>query len=153
LLSYIKAEHRLRVIKEMFPMRISGSKRDEITGGWRKLHNVGYHNLYSPSMIRMIKFNHTKEDEMGGASSTHKGEKGSYRVLVGSPEGKRTRDSVVGIVTSYGLDDRGVGVRVPVGSRIFSSPRRPDRLWGPPSILSNGYRGSFPGGKATGSRS
>jgi hypothetical protein len=31
-------------------------------------------------------------------------------------------DSVVGIATSYGLDDRGVGVRVPVGSRIFSSP-------------------------------
>jgi hypothetical protein len=34
----------------------------------------------------------------------------------------------------------GVGVRFPVGSSIFSSPRRPDRLWGPPSLLSNGYR-------------
>jgi hypothetical protein len=33
---------------------------------------------------------------------------------------------VVGIATSYGLDDRGVGVRVPVRSRIFSSPNRPD---------------------------
>jgi hypothetical protein len=51
-----------------------------------------------------------------------------------------SRDSVVGIATGYGLDERGVGVRVPVGSRIFSSPRRPDRLWGPPSFLSNGYR-------------
>jgi hypothetical protein len=39
-----------------------------------------------------------------------------------------SRDSVVGIATSYGLDDRGVGVRVPVGSRIFSFPDRPDRL-------------------------
>jgi hypothetical protein len=28
----------------------------------------------------------------------------------------------------YGLDDRGVGVRVPVGSRILSSPDGPDRL-------------------------
>jgi hypothetical protein len=37
-------------------------------------------------------------------------------------------DSVVGIATGYGLNDGGVGVRVPVGSRIFSSPRRPDRL-------------------------
>jgi hypothetical protein len=36
--------------------------------------------------------------------------------------------SVVGIATSYGLDDQGVGVRVPVGSRMFSSPDRPDRL-------------------------
>jgi hypothetical protein len=40
----------------------------------------------------------------------------------------RSRDSSVGIATSYGLDDRGFGVRVPVGSRIFSSPNRPDRL-------------------------
>jgi hypothetical protein len=30
----------------------------------------------------------------------------------------RSQDSVVGIATGYGLDDRGVGVRVPVGSRI-----------------------------------
>jgi hypothetical protein len=35
----------------------------------------------------------------------------------------RSRDSVVGIATGYGLDDRGVGVRVPVGSRVFSSLR------------------------------
>jgi hypothetical protein len=37
-------------------------------------------------------------------------------------------DRGAGIATSYGLDDREVGVRVPVGSRIFSSPDRPDRL-------------------------
>jgi hypothetical protein len=36
------------------------------------------------------------------------------------------RETVVRVVTGYGLDDRGVGIRVPVGSRIFSSPRRPD---------------------------
>jgi hypothetical protein len=49
-----------------------------------------------------------------------------------------SQDSVVGIGTGYGLDDRGVGVRVPVGSRIFSSSRHPDRLWDPPNLLSNG---------------
>jgi hypothetical protein len=38
------------------------------------------------------------------------------------------RDSAVGTATDYGLDDRWIGVRVPVGSRIFFSPRRPDRL-------------------------
>jgi hypothetical protein len=55
-----------------------------------------------------------------------------------------SRDSAVGIATGYGLDDRGVGVRVPVGLRIFSSPCRPDWLWGTPSFLFNGYRGHQP---------
>jgi hypothetical protein len=41
-----------------------------------------------------------------------------------------SRDSAVGIATGYGLDEKGVGVRVSVESTIFSSPRRPDRLWG-----------------------
>jgi hypothetical protein len=40
-------------------------------------------------------------------------------------------DSAVGIATSYWLNDRGVRVRVPVGSRIFASPGRSDRLCGP----------------------
>jgi hypothetical protein len=55
-------------------------------------------------------------------------------------------DSVVRIATGYGLDNGGIAVRVPVGSRIFSSPRRPDRFWGPTNLLSNGYRGLFPRG-------
>jgi hypothetical protein len=36
--------------------RIFGPKRDEVTGGWRKLHSEERHNLYSsPSTIIMIK--------------------------------------------------------------------------------------------------
>jgi hypothetical protein len=36
--------------------RIFGSKRDEVTGAWRKLHNEELHNLYSsPNIIGMIK--------------------------------------------------------------------------------------------------
>jgi hypothetical protein len=57
-----------------------------------------------------------------------------------------SRDSSVGIVTGYGLDDRGVRVRAPIGSRMFCSPCRPDRHWRPPNFLSNGYRGLFPRG-------
>jgi hypothetical protein len=55
-----------------------------------------------------------------------------------------SRDSIVCIATGYGLDDQGVGVGVPVGEKIFTSPFRQDRLWSPPSFLSNGYGGLFP---------
>jgi hypothetical protein len=35
---------------------MSASNRDEVVGGWRKLHYQELHNFYSsPSMIRMIK--------------------------------------------------------------------------------------------------
>jgi hypothetical protein len=36
--------------------RIFGPKRDELSAGWRKLHNEELHNLYSSqSKIRMVK--------------------------------------------------------------------------------------------------
>jgi hypothetical protein len=35
---------------------ISGSKREEVAGGWRSLHNEELHNLYASSdIIRVIK--------------------------------------------------------------------------------------------------
>jgi hypothetical protein len=37
----------------------------------------------------------------------------------------RSRNNVVGMATGHRLDGRGVGVRVPVGSRIFSMSSRP----------------------------
>jgi hypothetical protein len=56
-----------------------------------------------------------------------------------------SRDRAVGIATGHGLDGRGVGVWFPVGAQLFSSPRRPDQFWGPPSLLANGYRGKAAG--------
>jgi hypothetical protein len=53
--------------------RIFGPKRDEVIGGWRKLHNEELHNLYcSPGYVARM------------------GEKrNAYRILVGKPEGKK----------------------------------------------------------------
>jgi hypothetical protein len=48
--------HRSRVFENRVLRRIFGPKRDEVTGGWRKLHKDELHNLYfSPNIIRMIK--------------------------------------------------------------------------------------------------
>jgi hypothetical protein len=52
----LREEHRLRVFENRVLKRIFGSKRDDVTGGWRQLYNEELHNLYSsPSIIRMIK--------------------------------------------------------------------------------------------------
>jgi hypothetical protein len=52
----LREEHRLRVFENRVLRRIFGPKRDEVTGGWIKLHNEELHGLYSsPSIVRVIK--------------------------------------------------------------------------------------------------
>jgi hypothetical protein len=67
--------------------RIYGPKRDEVTGGWRKLYNEELHNLYSsPSIIRMIK---SRRMRWGEHLAQMEEKRNAYRILVGKPEGKR----------------------------------------------------------------
>jgi hypothetical protein len=68
--------------------RIFGLKRDEVTGGWRKLHNEELRDLYcSPSIIRIIKTRRMR----WAWHVARKGEKrNAYRLLLGKPEGKRS---------------------------------------------------------------
>jgi hypothetical protein len=43
-------------LENMVLRRIFARRKDEVTGGWRRLHNEDLHNLYSSSStIRMIK--------------------------------------------------------------------------------------------------
>jgi hypothetical protein len=60
------------------------------------------------------------------------------------------RDNTVGIATGYGLNDRAVGVRVPVGTRF--SPLHNVQIGSGAHSASYpiGTGGSFPGGKAAG---
>jgi hypothetical protein len=52
----LREEHRLRVFENSVLRRIFGPKKNEVIGGWRKLHTEELHNLYySLSIIRMIK--------------------------------------------------------------------------------------------------
>jgi hypothetical protein len=68
--------------------RIFGPKRDEVTGGWKKLHNKELHDLYSsPSIIRMIKRWVVHVARMEKRRNT-------YRLLVGKrPLGKPRRST------------------------------------------------------------
>jgi hypothetical protein len=66
--------------------RIFGPKSDEVTGGWRKLHNKECRDLYSfPSLIRMIKSRRMR----WAGQVTRMGEKmNAYGLSVVKPEEK-----------------------------------------------------------------
>jgi hypothetical protein len=65
--------------------RIFGPKRDEVTGGCRKLHNEELHKLYSsPTIIRMIKSRRMRWT----GHAARMGKRNAYTILVGKPDGK-----------------------------------------------------------------
>jgi hypothetical protein len=67
--------------------RIFGPKRDEVTGGWRKLHNEELHGLYySTSIVRMIK---GRRMRWAGHVARMGDVRGAYNILVERPEGRR----------------------------------------------------------------
>jgi hypothetical protein len=83
----LREEHRLRVFGNRVLRRIFGQKRNEMTRGWRKLHNEELLNLYpSPSIIRMIK---SRRVRWIGHVARMREKRNAYRILVGKPEGKR----------------------------------------------------------------
>jgi hypothetical protein len=83
----LREEHRLRVFENRVLVRIFGPKRDEVTGGWRKLQNEELHGLYSsPDIVRVIKARRMRwawhVARMGEV-------RGAYNILVGRPEDRR----------------------------------------------------------------
>jgi hypothetical protein len=82
-----REEHKLRVSENRVLRKIFGPKRDRVTGGWRKLHNEEFHNLYSsPSIIVIIK---SRRMKWAGHVARIGDKRKVYRLLVGKPEGKR----------------------------------------------------------------
>jgi hypothetical protein len=43
----LREEHRLTVFENRMRRTIFGPKREEVKGGWRRLHNEELHNLYA----------------------------------------------------------------------------------------------------------
>jgi hypothetical protein len=67
--------------------RIFGSKRDEVTREWRKLHNKELRELYSsPSINRVIR---SKRMRWEGHVARMGEKRNAHRLLPGKPEGKR----------------------------------------------------------------
>jgi len=52
----LREERKLRVFENMVLRRIFGTRRDEVTGEWRRLHNEELNDLYSSAnIVRVIK--------------------------------------------------------------------------------------------------
>jgi hypothetical protein len=68
--------------------RISGPRRDEVTGDWRKLHNEELRDFFSsPSIIRIMK---SRRMRWAGHVARMGEKRNAYRLLVGGkPYGKR----------------------------------------------------------------
>jgi hypothetical protein len=83
----LKEEHRLRAFENRVLWRIFASERDEVTGGWRKLHNEVLYDLYSsPSIIKLIK---SRRMRWAGHVARMGEKRNVYKLLVRKPEGKR----------------------------------------------------------------
>ena len=72
---------RLRVLENKVLRRIFGTKRNEVTGEWRKLHNEELNDLYSSPIIVRVRW--------AGHVARMGKKRGIYKVLVGKPKGKR----------------------------------------------------------------
>jgi hypothetical protein len=78
----LREKRRLRVFENRVLRRIFGPNRDEVTGEWRKLHDL----YFSPNIVRVIK---SITMRWAGHVTRMGEERGVYRVLVRRPEGKR----------------------------------------------------------------
>jgi hypothetical protein len=51
----MRKEPRVRVFESGVLRRIFGPMKDEVTRDWRRLHNEELHDLFSQTIIRMIR--------------------------------------------------------------------------------------------------
>jgi hypothetical protein len=83
----LREERKLRMFENKVLRRIFGSRRDEVMGEWRRLHNEELNDLYcSPNIVRVIK---SRRMRWAGHVARMGEERVLYRALVGKPEERR----------------------------------------------------------------
>ena len=83
----MREERRRRMFENRVLRRIIGSRRDEVTGEWIKLHSEELRDMYSsPIIFRVIK---SRRMRCAGHVARMRERRGVYKILVGKPEGKR----------------------------------------------------------------
>jgi hypothetical protein len=81
-----REECRLRVFGSSVLRRIRRPKWDKVTGEWRRLHNEEPYDLFSPNIIRVIKYRRIR---WAGHVARTEGQDRYIHVLLGRPEVKR----------------------------------------------------------------
>jgi hypothetical protein len=84
----LREERRLKVFENSVLRRVFGSRRDEVTGEWRKLHNEEPNDLYTlPNIVRVVK---SRRMRWPWYVALMLEGRAVHRVLVGKPEGRRS---------------------------------------------------------------
>jgi hypothetical protein len=73
----LRKEHRLWVFRDSMLRKIFGPKMDEITVGWRRLHNEELPGLYSSPSIAQV----CKSRMRGTGHVTHVGERSGVNMV------------------------------------------------------------------------
>jgi hypothetical protein len=76
----------MMVLENRVLRRIFGPRREEVAGGWRRLHNEEFHNLYASPNTMEIKSRRIRLVGHGGRMEEMRN---YYNIFVGKSEGRR----------------------------------------------------------------
>ena len=117
----LREERRLRVFDNRVLRRIFGPKRDEVTREWRTLHNEELNDMYSsPNIVRVIR---SRRMRWAGHVARVGERRGVYRILVGKPEGKKSRNFPHFMEPECSLPHSQASAMCPYPGPAQSSPR------------------------------